>query len=712
MQINLLSLFSSSPEAPSAEGGQNINTAGLQAAIGQQPLDGEPLDKFTELFQGKLAEIMPEGVPSQMQKMPTPKLMAALMQRLHLILPEGEAMANGASVAGSSLLPELTQEQIAAMAQVMGIDVSTLQLNMADSAQQIFPQADAEQYPIIAALVSAFKELAELGQKLEREGLILVDVSAEVMVDNVDGQSEGEAQKLSLLSLLASSDDAVQVLAKGDGLTVAQDLTVSEKAVVLLSQLFGVPESEISKNISDIKLVPAKQLKALLAQGKQIHVANKTEITDKLATVAKAPGLLQLLSRILNQPAGDVWQKLEDITDGEAELSLDMVMAAIMPEAQRELTGSVLDFDVSYIKAGGIVDEGLASGGKESNGYMAALDESGEPSSIAEILGAGISGQSDKILDIATAQDAASKPVDIAARAGRTIVNSDGSISASSFAATMQPAEFKQDLRSSSAITASAVDDSSDVDIAALPRKPERIEPVNNRKDEGTPSFVAQARKDIPNAAATPIRDNSIQPLLDESSEAPIEGKTRIDNQSTLALSASDSKLDFDSKLRERRAFTARDNVQAGSVREQVAVQVKKGIAKGNTTISIRLNPVELGRVNVRVEVNADGRTTLAVVADNRHTLELLQRDSGSLEKSFADLGMDMSEGGMSFDLNEQFAGGQQENESEQQPKTLQSSFDAMLGDNNHDNMMAEALLDSPHMNYTVGVDDGLNIKV
>ncbi|MBY0429592.1 MAG: flagellar hook-length control protein FliK, partial [Rhodospirillales bacterium] len=86
-------------------------------------------------------------------------------------------------------------------------------------------------------------------------------------------------------------------------------------------------------------------------------------------------------------------------------------------------------------------------------------------------------------------------------------------------------------------------------------------------------------------------------------------------------------------------------------VADQVAVQIQKAAKDGVDRITVTMRPEELGRVEVKLDVGADGRVTAMVTADNRDTLEMLQKDSRSLEKALQDAGLQTDSNSLSFNL-------------------------------------------------------------
>lgn len=87
---------------------------------------------------------------------------------------------------------------------------------------------------------------------------------------------------------------------------------------------------------------------------------------------------------------------------------------------------------------------------------------------------------------------------------------------------------------------------------------------------------------------------------------------------------------------------------------EQVAVAATRASKAGKTEITVRLEPADLGRVDIKLDVGLDGRVTTVVSADNADTYDLLRRDSHQLERALADSGLKLDSGGLSFNLRQQ----------------------------------------------------------
>jgi len=146
-----------------------------------------------------------------------------------------------------------------------------------------------------------------------------------------------------------------------------------------------------------------------------------------------------------------------------------------------------------------------------------------------------------------------------------------------------------------------------------------------------------------PNAASTALPE----PILESADTARIE--TQLDS----ARIASDS-----SKLDAANAMRAPERA-AGSTRAQApdlaafAMRFAKQAANGARRFEIRLDPAELGRVDVRVEINNDGVAHARLLVERPEALAELMRHARSLEREMAEAGIDLADDGLKFELAE-----------------------------------------------------------
>jgi flagellar hook-length control protein FliK len=84
------------------------------------------------------------------------------------------------------------------------------------------------------------------------------------------------------------------------------------------------------------------------------------------------------------------------------------------------------------------------------------------------------------------------------------------------------------------------------------------------------------------------------------------------------------------------------------SATQQVALQISKAPHQDRTEIRIRLDPPELGEVDIQLEFR-DLRLSASINAERPDTLELLQRDSRSLARALREAGLELADSDLSF---------------------------------------------------------------
>ncbi len=92
----------------------------------------------------------------------------------------------------------------------------------------------------------------------------------------------------------------------------------------------------------------------------------------------------------------------------------------------------------------------------------------------------------------------------------------------------------------------------------------------------------------------------------------------------------------------------------------QIAFQVSKGARAGQERISMQLHPAELGRIDVKLEFTENGHLRVMVSAEKNDTLDLLQRDSRTLERALQDAGVKTDSNSLSFQKGQERNAGQQ----------------------------------------------------
>jgi flagellar hook-length control protein FliK len=134
-----------------------------------------------------------------------------------------------------------------------------------------------------------------------------------------------------------------------------------------------------------------------------------------------------------------------------------------------------------------------------------------------------------------------------------------------------------------------------------------------------------------------------------------------------------------------------------------VAVHIAQQAQNGAKRFDIRLDPPELGRLEIRLDFARDGQVTTHIVVERSETLDLLQRDARSLERALQNAGLDTSEGNLKFSLKDQ--GTAQDSPGKNEGKTAANSAgDTDVPDADIDYTMLPG-------NYHIAAD-GLDIRI
>jgi len=83
-----------------------------------------------------------------------------------------------------------------------------------------------------------------------------------------------------------------------------------------------------------------------------------------------------------------------------------------------------------------------------------------------------------------------------------------------------------------------------------------------------------------------------------------------------------------------------------------VAVEISRKFSAGANRFQIRLDPPELGRIDVRMDVNREGKVSAHLIVEKPETLAALNRDAGALVRALNTSGLETRENGLNFSLS------------------------------------------------------------
>lgn len=86
---------------------------------------------------------------------------------------------------------------------------------------------------------------------------------------------------------------------------------------------------------------------------------------------------------------------------------------------------------------------------------------------------------------------------------------------------------------------------------------------------------------------------------------------------------------------------------------EQIAVSLHRMAKSGTSQYEMQLHPAELGRVDIKLEINKDGLVHATVTADNQQAFDMLQKDQRALERALQQAGLQTDENSLSFSLRD-----------------------------------------------------------
>jgi len=186
---------------------------------------------------------------------------------------------------------------------------------------------------------------------------------------------------------------------------------------------------------------------------------------------------------------------------------------------------------------------------------------------------------------------------------------------------------------------------------AELQKTAKPAEPDAKQKSGGADTLSAEisgaqareAKPQTPNAAqaqaATPSAAQATSPAMAATNPQAVAPQPIMQAQNTSPAFSMQASVK-----------TQGDAAVSPSDYDTLALRIAARSAQGDSRFDIRLDPPELGRIDVQLHVDAKGQAHAALSADKPQTLELLQRDSAALERAMKEAGVSLG-GNLSFSL-------------------------------------------------------------
>jgi flagellar hook-length control protein FliK len=135
---------------------------------------------------------------------------------------------------------------------------------------------------------------------------------------------------------------------------------------------------------------------------------------------------------------------------------------------------------------------------------------------------------------------------------------------------------------------------------------------------------------------------------------------------------------------------------------QAIAVEIGMRAMRGSKEFSIRLDPEDLGRIDIKLEISEAGQVQAKLVVERVETLQLLQRDAKTLERAFDQAGLKTNPDGLQFSLRDPGQQGRQSGQQQGQP---------VFGTKDKDSAMIDEIALRPVI-YRTAATGGLDIRI
>ncbi len=204
--------------------------------------------------------------------------------------------------------------------------------------------------------------------------------------------------------------------------------------------------------------------------------------------------------------------------------------------------------------------------------------------------------------------------------------------------------------------------------------------------DADKPSVAAQVEAAMTDAA--------------EIAETPAETTTAASAGSTSSATSETARADA--------AATVRGSPETVA---QLSAQIAKKLENKVTRFDIALDPVDLGRVNVKLEIGRDGRVTAAMSFEKPQAAAELKARSGELRDALQQAGFDLAQDALTFDLADQGGNSnawaqQQTFSDDRQPAWNGRAFQAAMSGED------EPPLSNPALDWRASRASGVDVRI
>ena len=183
-----------------------------------------------------------------------------------------------------------------------------------------------------------------------------------------------------------------------------------------------------------------------------------------------------------------------------------------------------------------------------------------------------------------------------------------------------------------------------------------------------TQATPVQPKSDITVISDTPQADTSTQQSdADQTVNAASTATVSVESSKAPALPVLTTQTQQPTVV----AQTIDAQTRAPLALARVPFEIAASAHRGEKQFQIRLDPAELGGIDVTVSIDKHGKVATHLVVERPETLDQLRRDQPNLERALSNSGLKTDSGAMQFSLKDQ--SGQNQQGQDQRTKTTPS---------------------------------------
>ncbi|CCD93551.1 putative flagellar hook length determination protein [Bradyrhizobium sp. ORS 375] len=162
-----------------------------------------------------------------------------------------------------------------------------------------------------------------------------------------------------------------------------------------------------------------------------------------------------------------------------------------------------------------------------------------------------------------------------------------------------------------------------------------------------------------------PAKGNTVQaPSAHERGAAQANAQTNVPVPDPSAQAAAALQPQLSTPTAQTNPITAANLTATAATTASVplhglAVEIAASALNGKSRFEIRLDPAELGRIDVRIDVDRNGQVTSHLRVEKPETLAMLQQTAPQLQQALQDAGLKSNNSGLQFSLRDQNSSGQ-----------------------------------------------------